>query len=257
MGFSREGLVKRLYAAIALLLSILQLPTFARTATTPRSNSSSPASAAEPWQITDGEETALLPAAYQTYTTAPVDSAKTGSSNKAEGHGGEIAHTEVAAALHGSPVMFIENVGQFAESARFQERGGDRTIWLAEDGLWVTVLEKPSSPQPPSPNLREGEAILPSPKFGREAGGEGQTHKGVNLRLIFPGANPHPRLDTHVSYFFGNDPEQWHADVPVWGGVRYVDLYPGVDLEITGDGGRWTWQLVLRTPSPWQGEGWS
>jgi hypothetical protein len=101
-------------------------------------------------------------------------------------------------------------------------RGGDRTIWLAEDGLWVTVLEKPSSPQPPSPNLGEGEAILPSPKFGRGAGGEGQIHKGVNLRFTFPGANPHPRLepfnclDTHVSYFFGNDPEQWHADVPVW-----------------------------------------
>ena len=26
----------------------------------------------------------------------------------------------------------------------------------------------------------------------------------------------------------------WHADVPVWGGVRYRDLYPGIDLELHG-----------------------
>jgi hypothetical protein len=35
--------------------------------------------------------------------------------------------------------MFIQNVGQFADGARFQVRGGDKTIWLAEDAIWVTV----------------------------------------------------------------------------------------------------------------------
>ena len=50
----------------------------------------------------------------------------------------------------------------------------------------------------------------------------------VNVKLSFPGANPHPalepfdRLDTHVSYFIGNDSAKWRADVPVWGGVRYA-----------------------------------
>ena len=48
-------------------------------------------------------------------------------------------------------------------------------------------------------------------------------------------------MTTTVSYFIGNDPAQWRPDVPVWGGVRYVDLYPGVDLVLGGrDGG---WQL--------------
>ena len=162
--------------------------------------------------------------------------------------------TRISAALRSSPVMFIENVGQFDERARFQVRGGIGTMWLVEDAIWVTVLEEPSSPQPPSPNLGEGGAFLPSPKFGRGAGGEGQPRKGVNLRLTFPGANPHPRiepfdrLDTVVSYFIGNDPEQWQPDVPVWGGVRYVDLYPGVDLEMTGASSNWTWRLVFRNP---------
>jgi hypothetical protein len=32
-----------------------------------------------------------------------------------------------------SPVMFIQNVGQFADGARFQVRGADRTIWSGKD----------------------------------------------------------------------------------------------------------------------------
>jgi hypothetical protein len=70
------------------------------------------------------------------------------------------------------------------------------------------------------------------------------------MKLSFVGANPHPRLeplnrlDTHISYFLGNDPAKWHAEVPVWGGVRYVDLYPGVDLELSGEAGYWRPQIV-------------
>ena len=41
-----------------------------------------------------------------------------------------------------SPIMFIENVGQFANGARFQVRGGSDTMWLAEDAMWITVTEE-------------------------------------------------------------------------------------------------------------------
>jgi pimeloyl-ACP methyl ester carboxylesterase len=152
-------------------------------------------------------------------------------------------------ALHSSPVMFIENVGQFADGARFQVRGGDKTIWLTEDEIWVTVVEEP----PPTPRLPDGRH--PSPlsvtETETESGASGEV-QGVNIRLSFSGANPHPRLEpfnrleTVVSYFIGNDPAQWRAAVPVWGGVRYRDLYPGIDLEITGEGGHLVQRLVTR-----------
>ncbi|MEA3338103.1 MAG: hypothetical protein U9R25_19620 [Chloroflexota bacterium] len=85
----------------------------------------------------------------------------------------------------------------------------------------------------------------------------------VNIKLSFPGSNPNARietldpLDTVVSYFFGNDPDKWQPDVPVWGGVRYVDLYPGIDLELSSGKGQWDWQLIAKTPTPSssQGEG--
>ena len=56
------------------------------------------------------------------------------------------------------------------------------------------------------------------------------------LKLTFLGSNPNVRIEpldpltTTVSYFLGNDPARWRPDVPVYGGVRYVDLYPGVNL---------------------------
>lgn len=81
----------------------------------------------------------------------------------------------ISTTLNSSPIMFIENVGQFGSpasspmpvalaqagqgsGARFQVRGSNGTIWLAEDALWLTALEKPSSPQTPSSSPVEGEA---------------------------------------------------------------------------------------------------
>ena len=73
------------------------------------------------------------------------------------------------------------------------------------------------------------------------------------MRFTFPGANPAATLEpfgrvpTHVSYLIGNDPSRWQRDVPVWSGVRYRDLYPGVDLVIGGDAaGTLPWRLEAR-----------
>lgn len=140
-----------------------------------------------------------------------------------------------------SPVMFIENTGQWDDAARFQVWGGTAgTMWLAEDAIWITVLEAGET----SRQVDKGfDARWPFE--GRE---EPAPQRGVNIKLSFMGANPHPlmetfdRLDTAVSYFIGNEPDRWRAAVAVWGGVRYVDLYPDVDLEITNEGG----QMVQR-----------
>jgi hypothetical protein len=154
-----------------------------------------------------------------------------------------------SALLHDAPMMFIENVGQFGKGARFQLRGADRTVWLANDAIWVTVLEPLAASGQPSTNPQNAPAK--SPIENRKS--EIRNRKGVNLRLSFVGANPQPhlepfnRLDTHVSYFTGNDPAKWHADVPVWSGVRYKDLYPGIDLEIVGERGQMVQRVIARS----------
>jgi len=158
--------------------------------------------------------------AAQSQPAFPAALALSSLEGEAEGLPPASDRAHAAKVLRSAPIMFIGNVGQFPDGARFQVRGGPATMWLAEDAIWFTIVE------------REDEPL-----------------RGVNLKLSFPGANSHPRLepfdrlDTVVSYFTGSDPAQWRPAVPVWGGVRYLDLYPGVDLVI---GATLPWRLEVR-----------
>lgn len=153
---------------------------------------------------------------------------------------------QVERGLAGSPLLFIENVGQYDADARFLVRGGGGDLWLTEDSLWLTVMEPAPQADP------RADRLLDDGRLGVDAAAPEPPRKGVALRLSFVGANPTPRLEpfdrseTKVSYFIGSDPEGWRPDVPVWQGVRYVDLYPGLDLEVTSESGRWAWRMVRK-----------
>jgi hypothetical protein len=58
----------------------------------------------------------------------------------------------------------------------------------------------------------------------------------VSVRVRFPGARKDatpegidPQLGV-VSYLIGADPSRWRRGLRTWGGVRYRELYPGIDL---------------------------
>ena len=53
---------------------------------------------------------------------------------------------------------------------------------------------------------------------------------------------------THVSFFTGSEPAKWRADVPARGGVRYVNPYPGIDPQLTGQQG-WLLSRLAARPS--------
>jgi hypothetical protein len=150
----------------------------------------------------------------------------------------------IAPASRGIPLIFIENVGQFDKRVHFQARSGNTMLFLTDDALWVSLTELSSKPDP------IWEMEMPD-----TVGTETATVRGVNLKLSFVDANPHPRLepfnklDTQISFFTGSDPDQWRTHLPAWGGVRYVDLYPGVDLEITSENGQLAPRLVVREHS--------
>lgn len=142
-------------------------------------------------------------------------------------------------------ILFVENAGQWPDAARFQAWGspaGVGTTWLADDAIWITIVTGSQSdelerfPEVPA-GIQHAEAPPTS----------------LALKFTFRGSNADVRIEpldpvtTTVSYFLGRTPAQWRPAVPVWGEVRYVDLYPGVDLVLAGSGGAWTWQL-LGTP---------
>ena len=105
--------------------------------------------------------------ASQPAAVAPVETAATAPTQAA-----------VSQALRANPVMFIENVGQFVDGARFQVRGGIGTMWLAEDALWITIMARSEAARPdraPRAGLPTAE-MLAAPEAPRT---------GANIRLSF------------------------------------------------------------------------
>jgi hypothetical protein len=152
------------------------------------------------------------------------------------------APTQTVSDLRDAALVFIENAGQWDDGPRFQVFGGPAAaIWLSEDAIWLTVVESPSE---------DARLPLDSGRTGPQPTDE--PRQAANIRLSFVGANPHPRLEgfnrpeTRVSFFTGDDPANWQSGVPAWGGVRYVELYPGIDLELTGEQGGLVPRLAAR-----------
>jgi hypothetical protein len=143
-----------------------------------------------------------------------------------------------------SSLIFIENVGQFSPGARYLLRTGTSQTWLGGNSIWVTSSE----PGAAGPNGEQ--------HFLRDHSKLPESIQGVNIRFSFVGANPTPLMEafsprtTSVSYLMGDDPTSWYTAVPVWGGVRYHDLYPGIDLVLEpgmaqSTGGELPWRLEI------------
>jgi hypothetical protein len=156
-----------------------------------------------------------------------------------------VAHIQLPTGLSGIPVMFIEDSFQTRAGTRFRVQGANSVIYLTEDAIWFSISGQPGEV------ALHGETTR-SPQFPATRNGN-QSSRGANLRLSFVDANPHSRLEpfdrlnTTVSYFHGSDPAAWQGNVPVWGGVRYVDLYPGIDLKIGGTDGELQFRLVTHS----------
>lgn len=75
----------------------------------------------------------------------------------------------------------------------------------------------------------------------QKAGKKPKGQAATKLRMELVGANRQARvsgvapLPGRRGYFLGNDPRQWHSDVPTYAKVRYENVYPGIDLLYYGN----------------------
>lgn len=71
------------------------------------------------------------------------------------------------------------------------------------------------------------------------------------FRTWFMDANPDVQVrgdaayDTYDNFFLGNDPSRWRGGVPVYKGVIYSDLYPGIDMHVYGDNAQVTYDFIV------------
>lgn len=164
--------------------------------------------------------------------TANTDAGKLASTSLPFCPGVGFDHTAVDTTTSSSqaPLMMIENVGQFDENIRYQLWGGSWFLSIMDDQLLYTQL-------PTQQTAVDGVATP------------------VHIELTFLASNPEVqiepfgRLETSLSTFVGNNPDNWYVDIPTWQGVRLRELYPGLDLEISGHGRLWTPRLLVHDPA--------
>src|SRR6266545_2168322 len=137
------------------------------------------------------------------------------------------AATLAASAL---PLSFVPNVGQTDTAVRFLVRNSGGTLFFGSD---EAVLAIPL-PDPTTPISNENDTDLP---VARRVAGQ------AVARLRFDRTNPSPQLQAEtplpgvVNYLTGNDPLQWHINVPTYAGVVYNQLYDGIDLHYSSTEG--------------------
>jgi len=131
--------------------------------------------------------------------------------------------------FHTTPVVFIENQGQWAdESIRFVHKGQGANIAHTDSGPVFELFRE----------VAGDEAVVPAymPNDGPDAASAEMEH--IRFSASFDGANTVTpvglgKAETRFNFFLGKQ-DQWREDVPSYEIVAYESLYDGVDLHTWG-----------------------
>jgi len=155
--------------------------------------------------------------------------------------------TATQAAYGHLPLSFEPNQGQAGPdgaAVRFLSHGPGYTLFLTGTDATLTLRQ-------PRPHHRSAHAHGHD-LLGTDALTQTAPVSESVVRLRYEGANPHPQvvgedqLPGMVNYFIGNDPSQYHTDIPTYARVAYKSVYPGVDLVYYGKQGQleYDWQVA-------------
>ncbi len=119
------------------------------------------------------------------------------------------------------PMIFEPNQGQADSTVKFLAHGAGYSLFFDSTGAMLAM------------------------QTTHPASSKGGTGRSVeSLRMMLSGANPSTAISAgeplpgKSNYFIGNDPQKWRTGVPQFAGVRYADVYPGIDLVFYGNQGR-------------------
>lgn len=126
-----------------------------------------------------------------------------------------------------SPV-FEANQGQVDPQVKFLFRGQGYTAFLTSGSMVLSLRPANFVPIPKTGNVPS--TSNPSPV----------TSTTMQFRLSGAAQNPvvvgEDQKPGKVNYFIGRDPTRWRTNVPIFGRVRYKNVYPGIDLVYYGSG---------------------
>ena len=141
-----------------------------------------------------------------------------------------------------SALLFVPNEGQTDEKARFIARVNGQQIYFTQNGIAAVSYARAEG--------EEKAEQTPRNPLNRRVPKSDTPTRGTALFLTFEGASATQPVGQKEAagrfhYFAGNDPANWHTQLPSYEQLQYINLYDGVDLTLLGsDGGlKFLWSL--------------
>ena len=150
-----------------------------------------------------------------------------------------VAKSSLSATMMKAPLSFEANHGQTDSSVKFIARGKGHALFLTPTES-VLVLQQP-------------QAVQDTDQLARHAAhrSEPATIKQSVVRMKLEGANPTPAVEGMellpgvANYFHGNNPRNWHTQIPTYARVRYTEAYPGIDVVYYGNQGQLEYDFIV------------
>jgi hypothetical protein len=132
------------------------------------------------------------------------------------------------------PLTFEANQGQAGSDIKFLSHGQGYTALLSAGGMVLSL---------------RGSATTAAASTTQNATSRGSTSENsasqsssaaARVQFALVGASRNPAVTGEnqqsgkVNYFLGNDSTKWLTNVPIYGRVRYTNVYPGIDLVYYG-----------------------
>lgn len=124
---------------------------------------------------------------------------------------------EIFQSISAQPVQFIENAGQAHDDILYQLKSAQFSFDFTRDALLVSG---------PSGDCEECGDEISKPLVVTVA----DTGDDVVVEAF-------DQLDGYANFLIGNNESEWQKFVPWYGGIRYVDILPGIDLSYSGKQG--------------------
>ncbi len=157
-----------------------------------------------------------------------------------------VASAASAALLEGYgrlPLAFEANRGQSDPHVKFISRGSGYALFLTSNETVLLLRRGATAEDKKFPETGPRRDALAQPaelnqRFDPARRGRGK-EAALRMRLVGADSAARPagfeKLPGKLNYLVGNDRSKWRTDVPTFAGVRYENVYPGVDLVYHGD----------------------
>ena len=140
-------------------------------------------------------------------------------------------HVRTPSAGHGG-LEFHENKGQWPEQVLYRARTDGGAVFV-EKGAFTYVITSGGEHLNHGGNAGSTEPLRMHAYTVQFDGSAMEAQEGI-------GRMPH-----YVNYFLGNDPTKWGTGAGAFEGAIVQNMYPGIDLQVTGKGGmKYDWLVA-------------